>query len=293
MKRYINLRDVKIEFRSDLLENCHRFRNQKFENYRIIYMRDNKMIGFETIVSNDSKTINNLIANHKFPYLVNDNLCEDISRRMYNLGANGYYIQKNSTKAKLYFEDRKIANIISRKIKGFRGYIIVTIGKYAWIDKNERVEEKRIESLPVLDNNSYILQNPLMQNRINSKNDLARYIYDINNSSHYLNLILTSKEKTIKLFQELPITFINMSYRSIYEYIKNKCIETDSIRAYITTTDKYVFERAKELVEFGYLTDSIAYTITNGKAKMVDSANLEWVEQDLFRVEANKRKRNL
>lgn len=293
MKRYINLRDVKIEFRSDLLENCHRFRNQKFENYRIIYMRDNKMIGFETIVSNDSKTINNLIANHKFPYLVNDNLCEDISRRMYNLGANGYYIQKNSTKAKLYFEDRKIANIISRKIKGFRGYIIVTIGKYAWIDKNERVEEKRIESLPVLDNNSYILENPLMQNRINSKNDLARYIYDINNSSHYLNLILTSKEKTIKLFQELPITFINMSYRSIYEYIKNKCIETDSIRAYITTTDKYVFERAKELVEFGYLTDSIAYTITNGKAKMVDSANLEWVEQDLFRVEANKRKRNL
>jgi len=41
--------------------------------------------------------------------------------------------------------------------------------------------------------------------------------------------------------------FINMNYRLIYEYIKNRCIETDSIRAFITTTNKQVFERAKEL----------------------------------------------
>ena len=296
MNSFIDLRKLKIESRDDLLKYSNCFRNPNFENFRIIDMKDNKSLGYETIVSRIPKYINKFIIKSKFPYLMDNNLCEDISNRMYRLGANGYYIQRNESSNKVVArsEDMNIAKRLSKIIKGFRGYIIVANGKYAWINKNEKEENIRIDSLPDIDNSFYICDNPLMQKQINSKNELARYIYDIKNASHYLCLILTSKDSIIKSFQELPITFINMSYRLIYEYIKNRCIETDSCRAFITTTNRQVFERAKELVEFGYLTDCIAYTITSDKAKIIDGADIQFIDQYLFKdTEANKRKRKL
>ena len=295
MNSFIDLRNLKIESRDDLLKYCNTFRNPSFENFRIIYMKDNKSLGYETIVSRIPNTLNRFIIKSKFPYLKDNNLCEDISKRMYKLGANGYYIQRNESSNKVIarFEDMNIAKEISKKIKGFRGYIIVSNGKYAWIRKNKE-DYIRMECIPDIETSYYFCDNPLMQKQINSKNDLARLCYDIIFASHYLCLVLTSKDNTIKLFQELPITFINMSYRLIYEYIKNRCIETNSYRAFITTTNRQVFERAKELVSFGYLTDCIAYTVTNSKAKIIDGANIDFVDQDIFKdVEGFKRKRKL
>lgn len=295
MNSFIDLRNLKIESRDDLLKYCNTFRNPSFENFRIIYMKDNKSLGYETIVSRIPNTLNRFIIKSKFPYLKDNNLCEDISKRMYKLGANGYYIQRNESSSKVIarFEDMNIAKEISKKIKGFRGYIIVSNGKYAWIRKNKE-DNIKIECIPDIETSYYFCDNPLMQKQINSKNDLARFCYDVIFASHYLCLVLTGKDNTIKLFQELPNMFINMNYRLIYEYIKNRCIETDSIRAFITTTNKQVFERAKELVSFGYLTDCIAYTVTNGKAKIIDGANIDSVDQDIFKdVEGFKRKRKL
>lgn len=295
MNSFIDLRNLKIESRDDLLKYCNTFRNPSFENFRIIYMKDNKSLGYETIVSRIPNILNRFIIKSKFPYLKDNNLCEDISKRMYKLGANGYYIQRNESSSKVIarFEDMNIAKEICKKIKGFRGYIIVSNGKYAWIRKSKENNIK-IESIPDIESSYYFCDNLLMQKQINSKNDLARYCYDIIYASHYLCLILTGNDNTIKLFQELPNIFINMNYRLIYEYIKSRCIETDSCRAFISTTDKQVFERAKELVEFGYLTDCIAYTVTNNKAKIIDGADIQFVDQDIFKdSEATKRKRKL
>ena len=296
MNGFIDLRKIKIESREDLIKCCQDFRNPNLENFRIIYMKDNKSIAYETIASRTPNAFYRFILRSKFPYLRSEKLCEDISKRMYKLGANGYYIQSNhsTSKVKIRLENMNIAKEISKKIKGFRGYIIVANGKYAWINKNEKENNIKIDCIPDIDNSFYICDNPLMQKQIHSKNDLARYIYDVIFASHYLCLVLTGKDNTIKLFQELPNMFINMNYRLIHEYIKNRCIVTGSCRAFITTTNKDVFERAKELVGFGYLTDCIAYTITNNKAKIIDCADIQFVDQDLFKdAESNKIKRKL
>lgn len=290
MNSFIDLRNLKIESREDLLKYCNTFRNPNSENFRIVYVKDNKSLGYETIVSRTPNTLNKFIIKSKFPYLMDNNLCEDISKRMYKLGANGYYIQRNESSSKVIarLEDMNIAKEIAKRIKGFRGYIIVANGDYAWINNNKKESNIRIGCIPDINNSFYICDNPLMQKQINSKNDLARYCYDIIFASHYLCLVLTCKDNTIKLFQELPNMFINMNYRLIHEYIKNRCIETGSCRAFITTTNKEVFERAKELVEFGYLTDCIAYTVTNGKAKIIDGADIDSVDQDIFRILENR-----
>ena len=290
MKKYINLRDIKINSREDLVRVCQIFRNPKYETFRIIYMRDNNIVNYETITSRLPNSSDIFRAKAKTPFIKNLKGYQDISRRMYRLGANGYYLQHNhpSGNAKASINDMLITLDLDENIKGFKGHIIVDHGTYSWIEKDiekntlKAINNINIESIPNLDSQELIKDDPLMHKKINSRNNLARIMYDIKHSNHYSCLVLTSAINDIRLFQELPNTFINMSYRQVAGYIKNRCIDTGSTRAFLATTDRPFFERAKDLVKLGYLSDCLAYTVTKYKAEIVDVADNEYVDQDIF-----------
>ena len=290
MKKYIDLRDIKINSREDLVKVCQMFRNPKYETFRIIYMRDNNIVNYETITSRLPNSCDIFKVKAKTPFIKNLKGYQDISRRMYRLGANGYYLQHNhpSGNAKASINDMLITRDLDENIKGFKGHIIVDHGTYSWIEKDiekhtlKAINNINIESIPNLDSQELIKDDPLMHKKINSRNDLARIMYDIKHSNHYSCLVLTSAINNIRLFQEVPNTFINMSYRQIGGYIKNRCIDTGSTRAFLATTDRPFFERAKDLVELGYLSDCLAYTVTKDKAEIVDVADNEYVDQDIF-----------
>lgn len=290
MKRYIDLRDIKIESREDLVKVCQTFRNPKYETFRIIYMRDDTIVNYETITSRLPNACDIFRVKGKTPLDRKIKGYEDITRRMYRLGANGYYLQHNhpSGDAKASVNDMLVTRDIEKNLKGFKGHIIVDHGTYAWIDRDKDTNRMKvtnrikIDSIPNLESKSLIKDAPLMHKKITSRNDLARVMYDIKHSNHYSCLILTSATRNIRLFQELPNTFINMSYRQIGGYIKNRCIDTGSTRAFFATTDRPFFERAKELVELGYVSDCIAYTITKDKAEIIDIVDKEFVDQDIF-----------
>ena len=290
MKKYIDLRDIKINSREDLVKVCQTFRNPKYETFRIIYMRDNNIVNYETITSRLPNSCDIFKVKAKTPFIKNLKGYQDISRRMYRLGANGYYLQHNhpSGNAKASINDMWVTQEIDENIKGFKGHIIVDHGTYSWIEKDiekhtlKAINNINIESIPNLDSQELIKDDPLMHKKINSRNDLARIMYDIKHSNHYSCLVLTSAINNIRLFQEVPNTFINMSYRQIGGYIKNRCIDTGSTRAFLATTDRPFFERAKDLVELGYLSDCLAYTVTKDKAEIVDVADSEYVDQDIF-----------
>ena len=290
MKKYIDLRDIKINSREDLVNVCQMFRNPKYETFRIIYMRDNNIVNYETITSRLPNSCDIFKFKAKTNKKKNIKGYQDISRRMYRLGANGYYLQHNhpSGNAKASINDMWVTQEIDENIKGFKGHIIVDHGTYSWIEKDieknilKAINNINIESIPNLDSQELIKDDPLMHKKINSRNDLARIMYDIKHSNHYSCLVLTSAINNIRLFQEVPNTFINMSYRQIGGYIKNRCIDTGSTRAFLATTDRPFFERAKDLVELGYLSDCLAYTVTKDKAEIVDVADSEYVDQDIF-----------
>ena len=290
MKKYIDLRDIKINSREDLVKVCQTFRNPKYETFRIIYMRDNNIVNYETITSRLPNSCDIFKVKAKTPFQKNIKGYQDISRRMYRLGANGYYLQHNhpSGNAKASINDMWVTQEIDENIKGFKGHIIVDHGTYSWIEKDiekntlKAINNINIESIPNLDSQELIKDDPLMHKKINSRNDLARIMYDIKHSNHYSCLVLTSAINNIRLFQEVPNTFINMSYRQIGGYIKNRCIDTGSTRAFLATTDRPFFERAKDLVKLGYLSDCLAYTVTKDKAEIVDVADSEYVDQDIF-----------
>ena len=301
MKKYVDLRDIKIESRNDLLKTCQVFKNPKFETFRIIYMRNNKIINYESITSKLPNSCNVFRVKAKTPYLKTIKGFEDINRRMYRLGANGYYLQHNhpSGNAKASINDMILTERLSKNVKGFKGHIIVDHGTYAWIERDTRTGKLKannnifIDYLPTLNSQELIKDSPLLHKTISSRNELARLMYDVKHSNNYSCLVLTSATNNIRLFQELPNTFINMSYRQIGGYIKNRCINTGCIRAFLATTDKPFFERAKELVNLGYVTDCIAYMITKNKPEIIEGADKEFIDQNIFKslnISLNKQK---
>ena len=299
MKKYVDLRDIKIESRNDLLKTCQVFKNPKFETFRIIYMRNNKIINYESITSKLPNSCNVFRVKAKTPYLKTIKGFEDINRRMYRLGANGYYLQHNhpSGNAKASINDMILTERLSKNVKGFKGHIIVDHGTYAWIERDTRTGKLKannnifIDYLPTLNSQELIKDSPLLHKTISSRNELARLMYDVKHSNNYSCLVLTSATNNIRLFQELPNTFINMSYRQIGGYIKNRCINTGSIRAFLATMDRPFFERAKDLVKLGYVTDCIAYMITKDKSEIIEGADKESIDQDIFKsLNINKKK---
>ena len=291
MKKYVDLRDIKIESRNDLLKTCQVFKNPKFETFRIIYMRNNTIINYESITSKLPNSCNVFRVKAKTPYLKTIKGFEDINRRMYRLGANGYYLQHNhpSGNAKASIEDMILTERLSKNVKGFKGHIIVDHGTYAWIERDTRTGKLKannnifIDYLPTLNSQELIKDSPLLHKTISSRNELARLMYDVKHSNNYSCLVLTSAINNIRLFQELPNTFINMSYRQIGGYIKNRCINTGSIRAFLATMDRPFFERAKDLVKLGYVTDCIAYMITKDKSEIIEGADKEFIDQNIFK----------
>ena len=50
-KGYIDLSKIKITGNKDLIETCNIFRDPRYETFRVFYMKDNTIIGQETITS--------------------------------------------------------------------------------------------------------------------------------------------------------------------------------------------------------------------------------------------------
>lgn len=290
LKKYIDLKDIQISTREDLVKTCQIFRNPKYETFRVIYMRDDKIVNYESITSRLPNSCDIFKFKTKEPILKSKRGYEEMNKRMYRLGANGYYLQHNhpAGSAKASLEDLKVTFQISDNVPGFKGHIIIDHGTYAWIEKDINTNKLKvtnnikIECIPDINSDSMIKNSPLIQKRIGCRNDLARLMYDIKHSRHYSSLVLTSASNDIRLFQELPNTFINMSYRQIGGYIKNRCVDTGSTRAFLTTTDRPFFERAKDLVNLGYVSDCLAYTVSKDKTEIIDGADKEYIDQNIF-----------
>jgi len=292
MKKYVDLRNIEIKSREDLANICQVFRDPRFETFRVIYTRDNNIVGYESITSRLPNAVYIFKDRYKDKRLNQFRDFEEIKIREYRLGANGIYIQHNhpSGNAKASWQDVGITKLFIKNLNDFKGHVIIDHGTYAWIGLDDRTGELEvnnnmwIENLIDKDSSEFINRNPLLNVKINSRNELARIMYDVKHSNHYSTLVLTSASAKIRLLQDIPNSFINMRYRQIGGYIKNRCSDTGSTRAFLATTDKLFFRRAEELVKMGFVSDAISYTYdkANNKTMLLEGADGDYVDQNIF-----------
>ena len=293
MKKYLDLRNVEIHSREDLANICQIFRNPLFETFRVIYTRDNKIVGYESITSKLPNAVFVFKDRYKNAKMNEFRSFEEIKMREYRLGANGIYIQHNhpTGSAKASNEDYHLTKIFAKNISDFKGHVIIDHGTYAWIGTNDTSGNLEVaNNIPIInlldkDSSYFIDKNPLLQTKITSRNELARIMYDVKHSNHYSSLICTSANAKIRLIQDIPNSFVNMKCRQIGGYIKNQCLNTGSTRAFLATTDRLFFDKAETLVEHGFVTDLISYTYDkkNKQTKILEGADTDYVNQNIFR----------
>lgn len=287
-KKYIDLRNIEINNSTDLVKVAYTFRNPVYETFRIIYMCDNKIVGYESTTSRTPNLCN--IFNYKVNGIEKQNFtrgCIEMVNRMFKLGANGYYLMHNhpSGNAKASQTDIQLTKQLANSVKGFLGHVIVDHGTFSWIDiKNGNIS--LCDNLPIVSErkitvNEQCTKNPIMDYKINSRNDLARLMYDVKHSENYSLIVLCSCTNKIRLIQEVPNCFMNMNYEQLGSYIKNQALMTGSTKAYITTTNKKVFLKACELKHNSYITDCIAYNTVEDKIKLLAKDNTD-ITQDIF-----------
>lgn len=295
-KKYIDLRNIEINNSTDLVKVAYTFRNPVYETFRIIYMCDNKIVGYESTTSRMPNICN--VFNYKTNGMDSQNFtrgCVEMVNRMFRLGANGYYLMHNhpSGNAKASQPDIQLTKQLAKSVNGFLGHVIVDHGTFSWIDiKNGKVSI--YDSIPITSETKITVdkeckRNPIMDYKINSRNDLARLMYDVKHSENYSMLILCTCNNKIRLIQEVPNCFMNMSYEQLGGYIKNQALMTGSTKAYITTTSKKVFIKSCDLKHNGFITDCIAYNTVEDKIKLLSKDNTDITQDILEKVKIKTR----
>ena len=135
--------------------------------------------------------------------------------------------------------------------------------------------------------NSKCKGNPLLDQKISCRHDLARLMYDVKHSDNYSLLICCGTDNKIRLIQDIPNCFMNMKTDQIAGYIRNQAQLTGSPKAFISTTNIKVFTKACELKHQGALTDTIAYNTVNDVINLLAKDDSE-VTQDILEKKRKK-----
>lgn len=219
-KGYIDLNDKTVNNIEEVADIAQIFRNPNYETFRIIYVKENAIVGQEAISSKIpgfSTTLHSLNKAKNF-YNMKD--------RIARLHADGYYLIHNhpSGKAKASSVDISATANFIKNVDGFKGHIIVNSGTYATLtlnENNEIVDKNYIKLNNYSENEieSLIGDNPLNNIKINSTSELAKLAHNIKNSPNYSMLVLTDATLKIRTILDIPNKYFNN--KEINNYIKN------------------------------------------------------------------------
>lgn len=137
-KGYIDLSKIKITGNKDLIETCNIFRDPRYETFRVFYMKDNTIIGQETITSKIPNAVM-LFSKDKYSESNPVRTYEKMKNRIERLKADGYYLAHNHTSesAKPSQEDMEITRNFASNVDGFLGHIVLgSKERYSIIEEN-------------------------------------------------------------------------------------------------------------------------------------------------------------
>ena len=112
--------------KEDLVKISYLAKSPNKKAIKIIYVRDETIIDYELV----------LFSNDKNQYI---NTIHKIVNRLYSLNANGYYLLCNYNFKYISFltANIKLIKSLSKDVKGFLGYLVLSDHYYTWITKND------------------------------------------------------------------------------------------------------------------------------------------------------------
>lgn len=285
---YINLNHRLVNTKDDLVEIAEIFRSTQYETFRLIYMKENKIVGYESISSRVPNYVN-IFERNKQGRVNTERCVYKILSRMNRLGADSYYMVHNhiSGEAKASNEDLRTTAFFIKYIKGFLGHLIINNENYSWIyydEKENTVKADKQVSINVRKANKMrkvLNEKSIYDVKILSRDDLVSVLNVIKNTPDYSIAILTDSKGQIRMVLDIPNNFFNMQEEQLKGYFKNLARMSGASRVFFGTNDNETYKKALKHQMNGTFKDCICYKNEDNKIYVYEKSDLE-VKSELF-----------
>lgn len=275
---YINLEQKEVNSKQDLVEISNIFNSKRYELFRIIYLKDNKIKGYETITSH----LPNAVMVIKNTNKEGKRFFYKVQNRMQRLNADNYYLVHNHPSGVSYAsnDDMKLTQRIMNNVKGFKGHLILGDNNYSFIEENKKHQLTRTEQIPynlkeiqnisekiddfynvkTLNPNLAEEQIRFFENyKVNSRTALVNLIKAIDIKKDFTPVIFTNTKLKIMMILDIPNKMFNMSQQQLMGYFRNLAVLNGSTNVFLATQDKDVFKNCVKHFKYGTLADLIYY----------------------------------
>lgn len=285
---YINLNHRLVNTKGDLVEIAEIFRSTQYETFRLIYMKENKIVGYESISSRVPNYVN-VFERNKQGRVNTERCVYKILSRMNRLGADSYYMVHNhiSGEAKASNEDLRTTAFFIKYIKGFLGHLIINNENYSWIYYDEKENTvKADKQMPINVRKANKMRKVLNEKsiydvKILSRDDLVSVLNVIKNTPDYSIAILTDSKGQIRMVLDIPNNFFNMQEEQLKGYFKNLARMSGASRIFFGTNDNETYKKALKHQMNGTFKDCICYKNEENKIYIYEKSDLE-VKSELF-----------
>ena len=285
---YINLNHRLVNTKDDLVEIAEIFRSTQYETFRLIYMKENKIVGYESISSRVPNYVN-VFERNKQGRVNTERCVYKILSRMNRLGADSYYMVHNhiSGEAKASNEDLRTTAFFIKYINGFLGHLIINNENYSWIYYDEKENTvKADKQMPINIRKANKMRKVLNEKsiydvKILSRDDLVSVLNTIKNTPDYSIAILTDSKGQIRMILDIPNNFFNMQKEQLKGYFKNLARMSGASRVFFGTNDNETYKKALKHQMNGTFKDCICYKNEDNKIYVYEKSDLE-VKSNLF-----------
>lgn len=277
---YVNLNQREVNTKDDLVELSSIFRNPMYETFRIIYMKDNQIVGHEEISTRTPNSVN-IFPKSKNGRINAEKYFYKIHNRMKRLNSNGYYMVHNhpSGNAKASSEDLKVTEYFYKKINGLKGHLIINLETYAWIDVDNYGRAFASNYLPIKNFKKdrfykMMTKKSIFNMKISCRDDLVYLMHHIKNTSDYSTAILTDCMGKVRMILDIPNRMINIPKEQLKGYFDNLSKLNGTTRVFFSSSDNDTYKKSLQHLEYGTFTDSICYKSEDNKIYVYEKADL-------------------
>lgn len=286
---YINLNHKYINNAENLVEIASIFRNPYYETLRIIYTKDNKIVGQEVISSKLPGVVKIFTKDNKGRIKAERNFYK-MKNRMERLDADGYYMIHNhpSGNAKCSEQDLETTQVFNENVKGFKGHLIINSGTYAWIDidkqgdavakNNQKIKDYKKDKLDKI-----LERKAIYDIKIKTREDLVSLMDNIKNSKNYSIAILVDAQNKPAMVLDIPNKFLNMEKQQVKGYFKNLAKLNGASKVFFTTQSIQTYQKSLEHMKSGTFLDTIWYQVQSNKTYLfAGKSNIKGTNKTLF-----------
>ena len=294
-KGFVDLRGRRVRNADELAQLCQCFRDPRFETFRLILTKGNKIVSVHSI---SSRLPGSAPASRRGQTLTD--YAREIEKRMKRTGADGYYLMHNHPSGNVQASGNDIRATSSfidlLGEDGYRGHVILDHDQYGYIAEAPGSPLPKAEIRPLNQQISIdwlhqpSIEHPLLGEGAIGAGQIAALGKQIQSADDASVLLYCTADLRVNEIQEVMNSTL-LNNREFGNYIRNEAVESGSASsAALYTTSREVYDGSEDLLRRGILFDVIletkdgkGYISMRNESAVLPQQDSAWNDQEVDR----------